>query len=283
MRPRLDQAARQRAGRRDRERKAEADSTRSGGQGSAGRRERHDKRASTSLGARSAGKRHGVSGKDPRPTKRRPSERSSSTHPSPLLRRSEGASPRASQKEASQPGCGSAAGQMALVRAADQDANRRRAVDRSRQDPRQWRPRAEAEPTGAYGRRDDGRVSRQAAVVRVMAASERRGPASLARTLYEDLTPPAPPAPARKRGRGRARPSATAAGSTRCATATSEAQAADEANRAALAAAGSIRPARSSSEAFCAVTGRLKNSLGPARSRRPARSALAPRSRRPRQ
>ena len=31
------------------------------------------------------------------------------------------------------------------------------------------------------------------AVVRVLAAVERRGPASLARTLYEDLTPPAPP------------------------------------------------------------------------------------------
>jgi ribosome-associated heat shock protein Hsp15 len=29
------------------------------------------------------------------------------------------------------------------------------------------------------------------AVVRVLAAVERRGPASLARTLYEDLTPPA--------------------------------------------------------------------------------------------
>jgi len=34
-----------------------------------------------------------------------------------------------------------------------------------------------------------GRLS----VVRVVGASERRGPASLARTLYEDLTPPAPP------------------------------------------------------------------------------------------
>jgi ribosome-associated heat shock protein Hsp15 len=34
-----------------------------------------------------------------------------------------------------------------------------------------------------------GRLS----VVRVLGGSERRGPASLARTLYEDLTPPAPP------------------------------------------------------------------------------------------
>jgi ribosome-associated heat shock protein Hsp15 len=30
-------------------------------------------------------------------------------------------------------------------------------------------------------------------VVRVIGEAERRGPASLARTLYEDLTPPAPP------------------------------------------------------------------------------------------
>ena len=34
-----------------------------------------------------------------------------------------------------------------------------------------------------------GRLS----VVRVLGATERRGPASLARTLYEDLTPQAPP------------------------------------------------------------------------------------------
>jgi ribosome-associated heat shock protein Hsp15 len=36
-----------------------------------------------------------------------------------------------------------------------------------------------------------GRLS----VVRVLAAADRRGPASLARALYEDLTPPVPPAP----------------------------------------------------------------------------------------
>jgi ribosome-associated heat shock protein Hsp15 len=35
------------------------------------------------------------------------------------------------------------------------------------------------------------------AVVRVLGSSERRGPASVARTLYEDLTPPTPPEPAR--------------------------------------------------------------------------------------
>jgi ribosome-associated heat shock protein Hsp15 len=34
-------------------------------------------------------------------------------------------------------------------------------------------------------------------VVRVLGSAERRGPASLARSLYEDLTPPATPAPAR--------------------------------------------------------------------------------------
>jgi len=34
-------------------------------------------------------------------------------------------------------------------------------------------------------------------VVRVLASTERRGPASLARILYEDLTPPAPAAPER--------------------------------------------------------------------------------------
>jgi ribosome-associated heat shock protein Hsp15 len=36
-----------------------------------------------------------------------------------------------------------------------------------------------------------GRLS----VVRVLGVAERRGPASLARALYEDLTPPVPPAP----------------------------------------------------------------------------------------
>jgi ribosome-associated heat shock protein Hsp15 len=35
------------------------------------------------------------------------------------------------------------------------------------------------------------------AVLRVLASTERRGPPSLARTLYEDLTPQAPPAPDR--------------------------------------------------------------------------------------
>lgn len=34
-------------------------------------------------------------------------------------------------------------------------------------------------------------------VVRVLAAAERRGPAVVARTLYEDLTPKTPPEPAR--------------------------------------------------------------------------------------
>jgi ribosome-associated heat shock protein Hsp15 len=36
-----------------------------------------------------------------------------------------------------------------------------------------------------------GRLS----IVRVMGSVERRGPASIARVLYEDLTPPVPPAP----------------------------------------------------------------------------------------
>ena len=35
----------------------------------------------------------------------------------------------------------------------------------------------------------------QLSVVRVLGSLDRRGPASLARTLYEDLTPPAPAAP----------------------------------------------------------------------------------------
>ena len=55
-------------------------------------------------------------------------------------------------------------------------------------------------------------------VVRVLGSAERRGPASLARTLYEDLTPPAPHrSPSAARAGARARPSATAAGSMRCA------------------------------------------------------------------
>ena len=40
------------------------------------------------------------------------------------------------------------------------------------------------------------------AIVRVMGCSERRGPASLAHRLYEDLTPPVPPAPERGPSRG---------------------------------------------------------------------------------
>jgi ribosome-associated heat shock protein Hsp15 len=47
-----------------------------------------------------------------------------------------------------------------------------------------------------------GRLS----VVRVLAASDRRGPATLARTLYEDLTPKAPPTPARVGRAGGPRP-----------------------------------------------------------------------------
>jgi ribosome-associated heat shock protein Hsp15 len=43
-------------------------------------------------------------------------------------------------------------------------------------------------------------------VVRVLAAAERRVPASLARALYEDLTPPAPPAPVRGARLGGPRP-----------------------------------------------------------------------------
>lgn len=51
-------------------------------------------------------------------------------------------------------------------------------------------------------------------VVRVMAEAERRGPATAARSLYEDLTPRIPP-PALGSTPivGRARPSATAGGS----------------------------------------------------------------------
>ena len=45
-------------------------------------------------------------------------------------------------------------------------------------------------------------------VVRVLGSAERRGPASLARTLYEDLTPPAP-APPERDGAGRQGPRPT--------------------------------------------------------------------------
>lgn len=38
-------------------------------------------------------------------------------------------------------------------------------------------------------------------VVRVTGAAERRGPATLARSLYEDLTPPAPPPLAERQGK----------------------------------------------------------------------------------
>jgi ribosome-associated heat shock protein Hsp15 len=43
-------------------------------------------------------------------------------------------------------------------------------------------------------------------VVRVLAAAERRGPAGLARTLYDDLTPQAPPSPVRGARLGGPRP-----------------------------------------------------------------------------
>jgi ribosome-associated heat shock protein Hsp15 len=43
-------------------------------------------------------------------------------------------------------------------------------------------------------------------VVRVLASAERRGPASLARALYDDLTPQAPPAPVRGARLGGQRP-----------------------------------------------------------------------------
>jgi ribosome-associated heat shock protein Hsp15 len=43
-------------------------------------------------------------------------------------------------------------------------------------------------------------------VVRVLAAAERRGPAALARNLYEDLTPKAQPEPERAQHQGGPRP-----------------------------------------------------------------------------
>ena len=43
-------------------------------------------------------------------------------------------------------------------------------------------------------------------VVRVLASAERRGPASLACSLYDDLTSPAPPAPVREARPGGPRP-----------------------------------------------------------------------------
>lgn len=43
-------------------------------------------------------------------------------------------------------------------------------------------------------------------VVRVTGAAERRGPATLARGLYEDLTPPTPPAPEHAERQGGPRP-----------------------------------------------------------------------------
>ena len=50
-------------------------------------------------------------------------------------------------------------------------------------------------------------AARRILVVRVLALSERRGPASEARLLYDDLTPPEPAIP-RRRNRGRAVPAA---------------------------------------------------------------------------
>ncbi len=49
--------------------------------------------------------------------------------------------------------------------------------------------------------------ARQIRVIRMLAVSERRGPAAEARRLYEDLTPASPPPPAAPRFEGKGRPS----------------------------------------------------------------------------
>jgi len=49
--------------------------------------------------------------------------------------------------------------------------------------------------------------ARRIRVVKVLALSDRRGPAPEARALYEDLTPEAAPAPAAPRFEGKGRPS----------------------------------------------------------------------------
>ena len=106
---------------------------------------------------------------------------------------------------------------MALVRKAGEDADARRAIDRSRQDQDQWRAYAESEPPGACGRRRDGTCAGAGRlfVVRVAGEAERRGPATVARALYEDLTPVAPRSASERRSRpARVPPSATAGGST---------------------------------------------------------------------
>ncbi|WP_281842788.1 RNA-binding S4 domain-containing protein [Sinisalibacter aestuarii] len=48
---------------------------------------------------------------------------------------------------------------------------------------------------------------RRIRVVKVLGLSARRGPASEAQTLYEDLSPPSDPAPAAPRYEGKGRPS----------------------------------------------------------------------------
>ena len=105
-------------------------------------------------------------------------------------------------------------------------------------------------------------------VLRVAATAERRGPASLARGLYEDLRHqrPLPPIliPPKSQATGaRVRPSATAAAWTPsvrklgCAD-LRDAHAADAVTSAHGSAAGSTLPSRSNSVALSAVTGRLK-------------------------
>ena len=200
---------------------SEPPSTRSGGQASARMRaERHDTHGEAQAAAAARTASAGACQREPRPRRR---ARSASAPPnfrlSPCLRSFAAISPPAGRKETeASHDVGSAARQMALVREARQDAHRSPHELIEAGKIRINGERAEIEPPGALGDVVTG-ISAGAGrlfVVRVAGEAERRGPATIARTLYEDLTPaaPAPASNVARRYRASVPPSATAGGST---------------------------------------------------------------------
>ena len=104
---------------------------------------------------------------------------------------------------------------MALVRKTGEDADARRAIDRSRQVQDQWRAHAESKPPCTRGRRRDGHQRRRAS----SSCASRARPSGAARPLWRGLSMRTsrlwrPLQVRTSRGVGRVPPSAIAGAST---------------------------------------------------------------------